>query len=60
MDGQDSYESDIPYRSIIIARSAVGWVLALFAVGDVYVSVCKKKCLRSIWHAAKVASAILL
>ena len=34
-------------------------VLALFAVGDVYVSLCKKKRLRSIYRAAKVVSAIL-
>ena len=34
-------------------------VLALFTVGDVYASLCKKKSLRSIYRAAKVTSAIL-
>ena len=39
--------------------NAVRRVLALFTVGDVYASLCKKKRLRSIYRAAKVTSAIL-
>ena len=34
-------------------------VLALFAVGDVYVSLCKKSAYASFKHAAKVVGAIL-